>query len=79
MISSLLNIAYLIPIPIRAFMAPDSQSQSLYTDAPASSAAIKEAPMLCVVPLCITAIGSIVLFFVADWIYEVLLPITMKA
>ncbi len=28
--------------------------------------------MMCVVPLCITAIGSVVLFFVADWIYEVL-------
>ena len=34
--------------------------------------------MMCVVPLCITAIGSVVLFFFAEWIYEVLLPITMK-
>ncbi len=34
MISSLLNIAYLIPIPIRAFMASESESGSEYTDAP---------------------------------------------
>ncbi len=73
MISSLLNIAYLIPIPIRAFMAPESEQ-----DDPHQVSGIKEAPMMCVVPLCITAIGSIVLFFVAEWIYEVLLPITMK-
>jgi multicomponent Na+:H+ antiporter subunit D len=66
MISSLLNIAYLIPIPIRAFMTPPGQEPMKF----------KEAPMMCVVPLCITAIGSVVLFFFANEIYEVLLPIT---
>lgn len=35
----------------------------------------KEAPLFCVVPLCITAVGSVLLFFFADSIYEVLLPI----
>ena len=66
MVSSLLNIAYLIPIPIRAFMTPPGQEPMKF----------KEAPMMCVVPLCITAVGSVALFFVADWIYEWLLPIT---
>ncbi len=66
MISSLLNIAYLIPIPIRAFMTPPGEEPMKF----------KEAPMMCVVPLCITAIGSVVLFFFANEIYEVLLPIT---
>jgi multicomponent Na+:H+ antiporter subunit D len=66
MISSLLNIAYLIPIPIRAFMTPPGEEPMKF----------KEAPMMCVVPLCITAVGSVALFFVADWIYEWLLPIT---
>ena len=37
---------------------------------------LKEAPLFCVVPLCITAVGSVLLFFFADSIYEILLPIT---
>lgn len=66
MISSLLNIAYLVPIPIRAFMAP-REGEPL---------AFREAPLFCVIPLCLTAVGSIALFFVADDIYQWLLPIT---
>ena len=68
MISSLLNIAYLIPIPIRAFMAADSND---------TKPSFHEAPMMCVVPLCITAVGSVALFFTAEWIYEVLVPIAI--
>ena len=87
MISSLLNIAYLIPIPIQAFMAPpkdDSGASSEFGHADDDHAhtvpqGIQEAPMMCVVPLCITAILSVVLFFFADWIYEVLLPITVAS
>ena len=66
MISSLLNIAYLVPIPIRAFMTPPGETPMK----------LKEAPLFCVVPLCITAVGSVLLFFFADSIYEILLPIT---
>lgn len=65
MISSLLNIAYLIPIGVNAFIVPDGEKPM----------AFNEGPLLCVVPLCITAIGSVVLFFFADLIYEGLLPI----
>ncbi|MDB4368915.1 monovalent cation/H+ antiporter subunit D family protein, partial [bacterium] len=65
MVSSLLNIAYLIPIPIRAFMTPVGETPMKF----------KEAPMMCVVPLCITAVGSVVLFFFGNEIYDVLLPI----
>jgi len=66
MISSLLNIAYLVPIPIRAFMAPKDGKPMKF----------KEAPLMCVVPLCVTAIGSVALFFFANQIYEILVPIT---
>ena len=66
MVSSLLNIAYLVPIPVRAFMAAEDGKKIEY----------KEAPLMCVVPLCITAVGSVALFFVAPWIYNFLLPIT---
>jgi len=69
MISSLLNIAYLVPIPIQAFLTPKGQEPQKYN----------EAPLMCVVPLCITAVGSVLLFFFAQSIYDVLLPITEAA
>lgn len=67
MVSSLLNIAYLMPIPIRAFMTPEGQTPLKFN----------EGPMMCVVPLCITAAGSVALFFFGNSIYEILLPITV--
>ena len=69
MISSLLNIAYLVPVPVLAFLTPKGEEPQKF----------KEAPLMCVVPLCITAVGSVLLFFFANPIYEVLLPITEVA
>ncbi len=76
MISSLLNVAYLIPIVARGFFLPSPEPQP----APAGAAAaprggIQEAPMFCVVPLCLTALGCVALFFFADPIYRLLEPI----
>lgn len=65
MVSSILNIAYLLPIPIRAFYLPSSEDESK----------IHEAPMFCVVPLCATAVGGFILFLFADHIYSVIEPI----
>ncbi len=67
MISSLLNIAYLMPIPIRGFFSP--------LPAGAERPRIKEAPLFCVVPICFTALGCVVLFFFADEIYRLIEPI----
>ena len=84
MVSSLLNIAYLMPITVRAFFldppavdhAHDHTSEGVYAHGHKSGrGAIREAPILCVVPLCITALGCIVLFFFADGVYELLKPI----
>ena len=36
---------------------------------------IREAPLFCVVPLCLTALGCLALFFFADPIYMLLEPI----
>jgi multicomponent Na+:H+ antiporter subunit D len=67
MISSLLNVGYLLPIVVRGFFfAPDTASPR---------PRIKEAPLFCVVPLCLTAAGCVVLFFFADEIYHLLQPI----
>jgi multicomponent Na+:H+ antiporter subunit D len=65
MVSSILNAAYLLPIPIRAFYSPSSEEDSN----------IHEAPMFCVVPLCVTAVGGFILFLFADHIYSVIEPI----
>jgi multicomponent Na+:H+ antiporter subunit D len=66
MISALLNIAYLIPPVVRAFFfAPRGDTNP----------GIKEAPLFCVVPLCFTALGCIVLFFCADGVYDLLTPL----
>ena len=67
MISSLLNIAYLVPIPIRAFFSKPADGSE-----PPS---FHEAPALCVAALSLTALGCIVLFFLADDVYRLLAPL----
>jgi multicomponent Na+:H+ antiporter subunit D len=70
MISSLLNIAYLLPIPIRAFFsAPDEKSG----DVPPG---IKEAPTACLIAIGVTSLGCLALFLFPDAVYNLLLPIT---
>ena len=53
MVSTLLNVAYLMPIPIRAFFSSDK----------ATATGIKEAPLPCLIALIISAIGCMLLFF----------------
>ncbi|MEL6688089.1 MAG: proton-conducting transporter membrane subunit [Pseudomonadota bacterium] len=69
-LSSLLNILYLMPIVIRGFMKPPA-------DAAKDAAIAIEAKQhrWVVIPPVITAFGTLVLFFVAPWIIEFLEPI----
>jgi multicomponent Na+:H+ antiporter subunit D len=62
MISSILNVAYLLPIPIRAFFskAEDGAAPDTRT----------EAPVACLIAIAITAAGCIALFFHPDPIYR---------
>jgi len=64
MVSSLLNIAYLMPVAVRAFFVAPTGSTT--------EAKIHEAPLACVIALCITAIGCLALFFFADVLFEFL-------
>lgn len=66
MLSSLLNIAYLLPIPIRAFLVNDEDGQE-------SEVKIKEAPLLSLLAISITALGCIVLFFYTQPLFELAL------
>ncbi len=67
MVSSLLNVAYLLPIPIRGF----------FSDPPANpghdhGAGIKEAPWPCLVAITVTSLGCLALFFYPDPVYDLL-------
>jgi multicomponent Na+:H+ antiporter subunit D len=64
MVSSLLNIAYLLPIPIRGFFSA--------SEGEPPAAGIREAPPTCVAALVLTALGCLVLFFHPQPIYRLL-------
>lgn len=75
MISSLLNVAYLLPIVVRGFYnSPPPEPRSL-SAAATERKGIAEAPFLCVLPPCLTALGCIVLFFYADDVVAFLEPL----
>lgn len=60
MVSSLLNVAYLMPIVARAFFKP------VPGHADGAPTKMAEAPVACVVPICVTAFGCLLLFFFAE-------------
>jgi multicomponent Na+:H+ antiporter subunit D len=66
MLSSLLSIAYLMPVVARGFFAPAPEGEG---------EGIREAPLMVLLPLCFTAAGCVLLFFLAPDIYALLLPI----
>ncbi|MDR9432366.1 MAG: proton-conducting transporter membrane subunit [Spiribacter sp.] len=66
MLSTLLNIGYLIPPVMRAFLLPAND--------PNAMAHAREAPLLCLIPLSLTAVGTVVLFFLATSALALLRP-----
>ena len=66
MISSLLNVAYLLPIVARGFFLTPPGGQT-------RPAKIQEAPLPCLIALCITAFLCVLLFFHADGIERLLI------
>lgn len=66
MISTLLNIAYLLPIPLRGFFSGRALQENMK---------YKEAPLPSLIALSITALGCIVLFFFTQPLYELALAI----
>ncbi len=67
--SSILNVAYLIPISILALMPPTGSPE------PAAYKRAGGTPELAVLPPLMTAIGCIVLFFGVDVLYQFLAPV----
>ena len=81
-LSSVLSVAYLMPIVGRAFFATSGGVARPYylkghaaEDAHTESEGIQEAPLPCVAALVATALGCLVLFFYAGEIEALLAPI----
>jgi len=68
MLSSLLNVAYLLPIVGRGFFLKDVENNAV--------AGIREAPLLVWLPPALTALGCVWLFFYAGALQAFLMPIT---
>jgi multicomponent Na+:H+ antiporter subunit D len=62
MISSLLNVAYLLPIPVRAFFEKPANGETFE--------GLKEAPLPSLLALCFTALGCALLFFFPEPLYR---------
>jgi len=80
MLSSLLNVAYLLPVPARGFFRPPPEAADDHAPPGAETSAIdttriREAPLACVVPLCITAFGCLLMFFYGDAVFTLMAPV----
>ncbi len=71
MISSILNIAYLIPIVTQAFFRSKREENFILKKK------ISEAPVFCWLPTVITAIGCFILFLYSGLVRDFLIPITL--
>ena len=84
LISSLLNIAYLLPIPIRAFFKPEknlssNDSNSMDHSHNHSDDHTSSEPLSCKIAIIITSIACIALFFSPDSIMQALNMIEFSA
>ena len=78
MASSLLSIGYLMPIVGRAFFRPEKAHDDEHHHGDHDDHALHdhgEAPVLCVIPPVITAVGCLWLFFVASQLEALLRPV----
>ncbi|MCW5772397.1 MAG: monovalent cation/H+ antiporter subunit D family protein [Rhodospirillaceae bacterium] len=78
LLSTLLNIAYFMPIVARAWFVPMPRAVSVGAAAAphGEHSGIREAPWPCLVAISITAAGCVALFFFAGDIYALLEPLT---
>jgi multicomponent Na+:H+ antiporter subunit D len=70
MISSMLNIAYLLPIPFHAFFPNNSTNNAQISDIPLTNVKIKEAPLASLIAIGIATLGCLALFIYPQALYE---------
>ncbi len=73
MMSSLLNVAYLLPIPIGGFFADPPSDKRDGGDK--GGGKIREAPVACLIAIGISALGTVLLFLFPGPLYDLLEPI----
>jgi multicomponent Na+:H+ antiporter subunit D len=73
LLSSVLNVVYLLPVAIKGLMPTDG------SPAPAPFKRPGGAPAFTVVPLCITAAGTLLLFVFAEPVSQFLQPVIATA
>ena len=67
LVSSLLNVAYLMPLVAKGFFMSDTDEKNLIS--------LKEGPLLVWLPPALTAFGCVLLFFYAGYIQDYLMPL----
>ncbi len=78
MLSTLLNVAYFMPIVARAWFVPVPRPASAGAAAAPGTPlpdGVREAPAACLLPLCLTAAGCVALFLAGDLVYAFLSPL----
>ncbi|MEL0108206.1 MAG: monovalent cation/H+ antiporter subunit D family protein [Rhodospirillaceae bacterium] len=76
MISSLLNVYYLLSIPFRGFFGRPPETPGHYSR-PQSDGEIHEAPIPCLIAISVSTVGCVVLFFYTDPLYNLLKQIIL--
>ncbi|MEO1250877.1 MAG: proton-conducting transporter membrane subunit [Pseudomonadota bacterium] len=92
MISSILNVVYLLSIPLQAFLKPkpgmEPRNEETWYDGPLTTRppyadgaknVIREAPAFCLAAIAMTAGGTLILFFFSDPLYDYLSPLIAEA
>ena len=82
MISSILNVVYLLSIPVQAFYLNPAEVGAKpqgALSAPIEWGNLKEAPILCLLPPLATAAGAFILFFYAGALHDFLAPLIAEA
>ncbi len=78
-LSSILNVIYLLSIPIKAFFMAENGRDGANEDGSGTKTIewgnLREAPFFCLLPPVLTAIGTIILFFLVGDLYKFLEPI----
>ena len=78
MISSILNVVYLLSIPVQAFYMNPAEDGAKPQGAGGKAIEwgnLKEAPLLCLLPPAFTAAGAFILFFFSGDLYNFLTPL----
>ena len=75
LISSLLNVIYLLQIPFIGFLPKISSKPELmtsFTEYHSNSSSLQEAPICCMIAIAITTFGCLFLFFYPELIYDLM-------